>query len=189
MSTPVLYLLVGPNGAGKSTLATRVIQPQTHLPFVNADLIATERWPGDEAEHAYQAARAAQATRLELIRARESFITETVFSHVSKVDLVEFAVGVGYLVHLHVVMVPVEVTIGRVAHRARHGGHDVPVHKIRERYARLWPLIARARAVASRTTFYDNENDRKPYRVVAVYENGVAVREPEWPDRAPPSLR
>lgn len=188
MSTPVLHLLAGPNGAGKSTLALRVLQPQTHLPFVNADLIAADRWPGAELEHAYEAAAAAAGARQELIRAREPFITETVFSHRSKVDLVAHASARGYLVHLHVVMVPVDVTVLRVEHRVRHGGHQVPEGKIRERYDRLWPLVARARAIADRTTFYDNENDRRPFRVVAVFEHGVPVAE-NWPRWAPPVLR
>lgn len=40
-------MLAGSNGAGKSTLAERVLIPRTHLPFVNADLIAEDLWPGD----------------------------------------------------------------------------------------------------------------------------------------------
>lgn len=59
MSQPVLHLTVGPNGAGKSTWFTRVIGPATRLPFVNADQIAAQRWPGEEMAHAYDAAEAA----------------------------------------------------------------------------------------------------------------------------------
>lgn len=42
MTGPVLHVIVGPNGAGKSTLYTRVLGPETHLPFVNADLMYAE---------------------------------------------------------------------------------------------------------------------------------------------------
>ncbi|MEI2774610.1 MAG: zeta toxin family protein [Tetrasphaera sp.] len=108
MSTPVLHLLAGPNGAGKSTLATRVLLPRTHLPFVNADILAA-RWPGEEVEHAYEAAELAAEQRDQLLAQRASFIAATVFSHPSKVDLVRRARVAGYLVHLQVVMVPVEV--------------------------------------------------------------------------------
>lgn len=188
MSTPVLHLLAGPNGAGKSTLADRVLVPRTRLPFVNADVIAAERWPDAQAEHAYEASRAAAEQREQLIASHRSFITETVFSHPSKVSLVSTAVRAGYLVHLHVVMVPVEVTIGRVAHRVRHGGHDVPELKIIERYDRLWSLIAAARDLADRTTIYDNENDRHPFRVVATYERGRRVGESTWPVWTPKGL-
>ncbi len=78
-SEPVLHLIAGPNGAGKTTLATRVIAPVTHLPFVNADVIAEQRWPAAQAEHAYQASEAAAEQRRELIAAGRSFIAETVF--------------------------------------------------------------------------------------------------------------
>jgi predicted ABC-type ATPase len=40
-----------------------------------------------QAEHAYDASRAAAEERLRLMAERPSFITETVFSHPSKVDL------------------------------------------------------------------------------------------------------
>jgi predicted ABC-type ATPase len=65
--------------------------------------------------------------------------TETVFSHPSKRQLVEAAIDTGYLVSLHVVMVPEGLAVARVAQRVRDGGHDVPEDKIRSRYLRLWP--------------------------------------------------
>lgn len=180
--TPVLHLLAGPNGAGKSTLVTRVLQPQTHLRFVNADSIAAQRWPGQQEAHAYDAARLAEAQRRALIAAGESFIAETVFSHPSKVALIEAAQAHGFLVYLHVVMVPVAVTLGRVEHRVRHGGHTVPEQKILERYDRLWPLVARARELADTTRFYDNENDATPFRPVAVYRHGRLQGGTHWPE-------
>lgn len=80
MSTPVVHIVAGPNGAGKTTFVLRVLQPVTHLPFVNADVIAAERWPDAQSEHAYDASRAAEAERQRLMARRVSFITETVFS-------------------------------------------------------------------------------------------------------------
>lgn len=81
MSSPVFHLLAGPNGSGGSTFVAEVLQPVTHLPFVNADVIAASRWPEAPAEHAYDASRAAADERIRLMAARASFITETVFSH------------------------------------------------------------------------------------------------------------
>lgn len=60
----LLDLVVGPNGAGKSTFIAITLAPL--LPrsvFVNADEIATRRWPDDPATHAYDAARIAADTR------------------------------------------------------------------------------------------------------------------------------
>lgn len=186
---PVVHLLAGPNGAGKSTYTTRVLQPITHLPFVNADLIAAERWPAPQGEHAYDAARAAEAERQTLLAARRSFITETVFSHPSKNDLVDQATSVGYLVHLYVILVPVDVTVNRVAERVRRGGHGVPEQKVRERYERLWTLIATARDRVDVAEFFDNTRAADPFRPVASYQHGRPVGQPRWPSWTPAALR
>lgn len=188
MSTPVLHVLAGPNGAGKSTFATRLLQPVTHLPFVNADVIAAERWPDAQLEHAYAAASAAAEERQRLMNGRSSFITETVFSHPSKVDLVQHAVDRGYMVSLHVILVPVELSVRRVAERVRRGGHDVPEAKIRAHYDRLWPFVATARGAADRAEFYDNSTAATPFRRVASYERGRLTSPPSWPSWAPSVL-
>lgn len=178
---PVLHLMAGPNGAGKSSLVRDVLQPELRLPFVNADVIVVQGWPDAPAEHAYDAARAAEAERQRLLAGRNSFITETVFSHPSKVDLVDQAVRIGYLVHLHVILVAVDLAVARVADRVRRGGHDVPEQKIRARYARLWALVATARDRADRTEFLDNSLAAEPFRPVATFERGRLVGEPYWP--------
>lgn len=185
---PILHLLAGPNGSGKSTYVARVLQPVTLLPFVNADLIAAEHWPEDQVEHAYAASRAAAEERARLLEAGRSFITETVFSHPSKLELMQAATARGYLVHLHVMLVPVEVSVQRVAERVRDGGHDVPERKIRDRYARLWELVARARSMADRSDFFDNGSAQRPFRRVATYEHGLLLGRPGWPSWAPTAL-
>jgi predicted ABC-type ATPase len=186
--TPLLHLLAGPNGAGKTTFVERVLQPVTHLPFVNADAIAAERWPGEELEHAYHASRIAADQRRTMLTRGESFITETVFSHHSKVALVQQAVLLGYLVQLHVILVPADLSVQRVAERVRRGGHEVPEDKIRERYARLLKLVVEARDVADRTAFYDNSKARTPFRLIATYERGRLVGDAAWPAWTPTVL-
>lgn len=181
LTDPVLHLLAGPNGSGKSTLVTRVLQPETGLPFVNADVIAAREWPGAQAEHAYDASQLAANERDELIAHGASFITETVFSHPSKVDLVRTAHNVGYLVHLHVIVMPENLCVARVAERVLDGGHSVPADKIRQRHARLWNLVVQARDVADRTTFYDNSRADEPFQVVAEYEKGALIGAATWP--------
>ncbi|MEA5454724.1 zeta toxin family protein [Sinomonas sp. JGH33] len=188
MSSPVLHVLAGPNGAGKTTFVERVLGPSTGLPFINADAIAAHKWPGAEVEHSYEAARAADDQRNTLLAAGASFITETVFSHPSKVELVERAAAHGYLVTLHVIMIPEETTVRRVDYRASHGGHSVPESKIRGRYSRLWSHVAAARLVADRSRFYDNSKAASPFRLVAVYEHGVEAGESQWPPWTPPAL-
>ncbi len=187
MSTPLLYVLAGPNGSGKSTFVRTVLGPATDLPFINADDIAAAQWPGDEEAHAYDASRAAAAARAQAITDQRSFITETVFSHPSKLTLLEQAMRAGYRVELHVMLIPEDVTVERVAYRVSCGGHTVPPDKIRERYRRLWDLVVDARAIVHRATFYDNSRS-KPFGRVAVYERGHPVATPTWPIWTPEVL-
>ena len=183
-----LDLIGGPNGAGKTTLFERVLAPlRPGLPFVNADRIARDRFPGEEVERAREAADIAAAVRTALIAARLDFCTETVFSHPSKVDLITAATESGYDVVLHVVMIPLGLSGPRVAARVAAGGHDVPTDKLAARYERLWPLVAQAVPQCHRAVFYDNSSDDGPVGVAA-YRYGTADYPPCWPRWAPEVL-
>ncbi len=180
-----LDLVVGPNGAGKSTFVELTLAPL--LPgsvFVNADEIARQRWPDDAASHAYVAAQVAADTRAGLIQLGRSFIAETVFSHPSKLELIDTAQAADYTVVLHVLLIPEELAVQRVRHRVAAGGHDVNEHKIRERYRRLWALVAAAISRADSTTVYDNSALKGP-RIVAQMSGGVIVGSPAWPAWTP----
>jgi len=189
MPDPVLHLLAGPNGAGKSTLFQRVIGPVTHLKFVNADELAAQHWPDGPEAHAYEASQLAASVRKALLGERASFVTETVFSHSSKLTLVEDAKAAGYLVHLHVVVIPAGLAVARVADRVGRGGHSVPEGKIRERYERLWAIVAPAVAAADRATVYDNSRAATPLKVVAEFFNGAVSGTADWPAWTPAELR
>lgn len=186
---PLLHLLVGPNGAGKSTYVRDILGPVTGLPFINADEIAKERWPHAQVEHSYEAAQIAEAQRRELMTERASFFSETVFSHPSKIQLVADAVDTGYLVHLHVILVPVELSVQRVLDRVRRGGHSVPEDKIRRRYERLWDHIRAAIPIADVTEVLDNSRAQTPFRTCARFERGIVLGAPTWPTWTPPGLR
>ncbi len=183
-----LDLIVGPNGAGKTTFYERVIAPdRPGLPFVNADRIAHDRFPGHELEQSYAASQIAGAARDALMAARIDFCTETVFSHESKVDLVTAAAHAGYDVVLHVVMIPLVLSAARVAARVAAGGHDVPVDKLAARYARLWPLLVAAVPHCRLAVFYDNASDDGPNEV-ASYRFGVVDYPPRWPPWTPEAV-
>jgi predicted ABC-type ATPase len=183
-----LDLVVGPNGAGKSTFVRLAIAPiWTAATFVNADEIAARRWPDDPSSHAYEAAAIATATRARLIELGRPLIAETVCSHPSKLDLIRTASGAGYFVALHVLMVPEELSVARVAYRVAGGGHDVPAEKIRERHRRLWPIVAAAVPMTDSATFWDNSRHDGP-RTVALFSDGVVVGSPDWPSWTPTAL-
>jgi len=186
VTAPILHVVVGPNGAGKSTLYTRVLGPGTHLPFVNADVMYADH--PDRYADEYEAGMTAAAERTARIDRRESFVTETVFSHPSKLQVLRDAGVAGYLVHLHVVAIPADLAVARVAQRVDRGGHDVAEDRIRSRYDRLWSNVVEALPLVRDLTVYDNSSAANPLRVIARFHGGGPVRDPEWPAWAPPDL-
>ncbi|WP_343600696.1 zeta toxin family protein [Mycobacterium sp.] len=181
-------LVVGPNGAGKSTFTAFTLAPLlVGAVVVNADEIARQRWPDDPAAHAYDAARVAADTRSKLIELGRSFIAETVFSHPSKLELIRAAHAGGYVVVLHVLLVPEDLAVERVRLRVQAGGHDVPQVKIRQRYHRLWALVAHAIAAADTSAVYDNSRLEGP-RIVARLSGAEIVGCPAWPRWTPAPL-
>jgi predicted ABC-type ATPase len=165
-----LHAVIGPNGSGKTTFVTEFLALE--LPgyaYVNADEIAKARWPADSDVHAYEAAQVAAETRAHLITSGRSFIAETVFSHPSKLEEIRSAQEADYQVVLHVMLVPEELAVRRVAYRVQAGGHDVPEHKIRERYHRLWRLVAQAISLADRAVMYDNSRPAGPVKIAEFF--------------------
>lgn len=180
-----LDLVAGPNGAGKSSFVQHILaEQQPGSPFVNPDEIARQRWPDDPEGHAYEAAHVAEATRTALIERGGQFIAETVFSHPSKLALIDQARAAGYFVALHVLMLPEDVAVARVASRVERGGHSVPETKIRARYWRLWALVATAAAKVQSADFWDNSTLDGP-DLVAEMANGQLLAPPKWPSWAP----
>ncbi len=95
----------------------------------------------------------------------------------------------GYLVTLHVVMVPEDFAVARVVDRVSVGGHAVPEEKVRQRYQRLWRLVASAIRIVDSAIVYDNSKAAQPLRVVATWTTGRQLRQPEWPTWTPAPIR
>jgi predicted ABC-type ATPase len=87
----------------------------------------------------------------------------------------------------HVLLIPQELGVQRVRHRVSAGGHDVPEEKIRERFQRLWALVAAAIVRSDSATVYDNSRLKGP-RIVAQFSGGFAVGSPVWPAWTPQEL-
>ena len=108
LAKPVFYLLAGPNGAGKSTLYRAAVAEKLvpgDAEFVNADLheAASLQHIADLQQRSEQARLWAEERRAELLLARRSFVSETVFSHISKLALIQEAQQKGFVVVLLVV--------------------------------------------------------------------------------------
>ncbi len=158
MKRPVLIIIAGPNGAGKSTLHASLPEYKV-LPFVNADLIARARFEEIGEAESVAAQKEAQAQINLYLQDQESFCYETVFSHVSKIDLIKTAQMFGYVVELCIVSNDAEATnVARVKQRAAQGGHDVPTHKIKTRRVRTHANLKVAIAFADRFRIFDTSH-------------------------------
>lgn len=186
---PSLVLLAGPNGAGNSTLYQTRVAPSFTGPFINADLIQRDELRDTSMQASYRAAEIASERRASLLEARKSFATETVFSHPSKLEIINNAHACGYVVIvMHVGVDSPDLSVARVKARKTEGGHDVPEGKIRSRYERGQPLIRQAVLQADRGMIFDNSGLNTPPRSVLMFAAGRLVKAepilPAWVLRA-----
>jgi len=169
---PVLVALAGPNGAGKTTFFHAHLKPAA-LRFVNADVLA-----GELELEPYAAARAADALQRELVRQRESFVFETVFSDPvgDKLEFLRDAVRHGYKVVLGVIGIfGPSVSEERVAMRVSQGGHDVPLEKLQQRFPRTLLNLRTAIRELPQVLIFDNDDLSKPFRKVAESQDGRMI--------------
>ena len=178
---PNIVALAGPNGAGKTTFFHAHLAPAA-LRFVNTDVLAHEL-----ALEPYVAARAADALRRELVRQRESFIFETVFSDPvgDKLSFLKEAAASGYTVVLiYIGIAGPQVSEQRVAMRVSQGGHDVPSEKLKARYSRSLANLKAAVRELPHVLVFTNDDLGAPFRRIAEFERGRLVHSarsiPRW---------
>ena len=172
-----MILLAGPTGAGKSTLYQTRVAPAFAGPFINADIIQRNELSDTSPEASYKAAEVAARRRAEFLSRAGDFVTETVFSHPSKLDLVREARARGYTVWvMHVGVDSADLSVARVAHRVEAGGHGVPEGKIRERYDRSAPFIREAVRLSDSGLVYDNSVAGQYPKLVLTFDRGHLIR-------------
>ncbi|MDR3510643.1 MAG: zeta toxin family protein [Caulobacteraceae bacterium] len=187
VAPPILHILAGPNGAGKTTLYEAWIRRLTDAAFVNADRLCLQAL-GHHAltrEDAALGQRLANERREALLAVGASLVTETTFSHPSKLDLITRAQALGYrIVVYHVNVATADFAVARVMAREGHGGHPVPEANVRGRYERNQPLIRQAVLMADRAFVFDNSALGEPPRRLISFVNGhakaVAPSLPDW---------
>ena len=178
---PIIVAVAGPNGAGKTTFCNAHLRSAA-LCVINTDVLAHQL----ELD-AYAAASVADSIRRELVKRRESFIFETVFSDPvgDKVEFLKEAAESGYTVVLCYIGIPgPEVSEQRVAMRVSQGGHDVPSEKLQSRFARTIDNLRMAIQRLPHVLIYDNDDLSNPYRQVALFEQGRLMTSkeplPDW---------
>ena len=171
-SRPLLVVVAGSNGAGKTTFYHAHLKP-AGLRFVSTDVLAAELDMDP-----YAAAGVAARLRRELLVQRESFAFETVFSDPvgDKLSFLKDAVEQGYTVILCFIGISgPDVSEERVAMRVSQGGHDVPSDKLITRYPRTLANLQAAIRELPHVWVFDNDDLRRPFRKVAVFEQGTRI--------------
>jgi predicted ABC-type ATPase len=189
---PVLHLIAGPNGAGKTTLYQVLVAPRhPGLPFVNAQSYAAAQLQHIVQPHERDlAARAwADEQRQLLLRQGQSFVTETAFSHPSRVALLAQARTLGFEVVLYAMgLDEPRRLLHRVSQRVREGGHPVASHKVLERYPRCLDNLRQAVFLADLAFLIDacEAHDGGPRLVASVMARQMqlhTVLRPRWVEK------
>ena len=198
---PVFFLLAGPNGAGKSTLYRSALASgllPSDAEVVNADLHEAHALQhiSDPELRSAQARAWADRRRAACLAQGLSFVSETVFSHPSKLALMRDARAAGFAVVLLVVCVndPRQL-LGRVAQRVAEGGHNVPSERILARYPRSLQNLHDAIPLADLALLYDTSGVGRQGisgpKLVARWRHGVwhwqVARPPAWAKKIQPA--
>ena len=134
--------------------------PEEQKRFFQQDKIRVEEESivfEQEAINSYTVALLAEYFRHECLSRLESFSFETVFSHPSKIDILQEARQKGYRTYLYFVATEnPQINLTRIASRVLDGGHDVPTDKIVARYKRCLDNAAIAITHLNRVFFFDN---------------------------------
>lgn len=117
-----------------------------------------------------------------------TFFYETVFSHNSKLQLLQEAKAKGFKVYLYFVSTQdPAINWERIQSRVRQGGHKVPKKKVFSRYYNSLENLYPALKIADRVYFFDNsESGKTSYLNFAKCKDGKIVftegidEVPEW---------
>lgn len=138
MKKSKLYVIAGPNGSGKTTFAEQFLPNYADcFEFINADMIAKGLSPFIPSKVAIKAGKILLDQIADCSRRKVNFAFETTLSGKSYLNLFRQLKSHGYELHLFFLWLPtVKLALARIADRVRQGGHDIPEHDVRRRFAR-----------------------------------------------------
>ncbi len=161
-----IFVVAGVNGAGKSSIAGAAFL-QRNLPYFNPDLAARSLLQANPALGISQAnGHAWEAGRRGLERAlREggNFAFETTLGANTIPDMLVAGARAGARIHVwYAGLESPELHLRRVRSRVAAGGHDIPEHKIRERYTSSRANLVRLLPHLASLRLYDNSAESDP---------------------------
>jgi predicted ABC-type ATPase len=137
---PEILIVAGPNGAGKTSFANAFLRKtRDDLTFINADEIARELAAPDisPTQLDLRAGREMLERIEDSVAARASFSFETTLASLTYAHKIPTWRQSGYTVVLIYLRLPsVEISLQRVRKRVAAGGHGIPEHVVRKRFAK-----------------------------------------------------
>ena len=161
-----IYVLAGVNGAGKSSIGGAALLAQG-VPYFNPDLAAhslREATPGMALATANGDAWETGRTLLERALSHGlNFAFETTLGAHTIANMLLAGAQEGAQVHVWFAgLSSPELHVQRVKERVKAGGHDIPEHKIRERYTGSRSNLIKLLPVLASLRIYDNSVQGDP---------------------------
>ena len=163
---PVIHVLAGVNGAGKSSIGESEFRNEG-LSVFNPDTIAQQirdLHPDISLTvanaHAWQIGKSLLE---QAIAGGQDYRFETTLGGRTIAQLLEKAARSGHRLQVWFCgLASADLHIRRVRSRVAHGGHDIPVEKIRERWNRSRKNLIRVLPLIDHLRVYDNSQEADP---------------------------
>lgn len=125
--------------------------------------------------HSYNSAFLSDFLRSELVRDGKKLSFETVMSHESKLDFLQFASENGYKNYLYFISTASpDINVERVKLRVKENGHDVEEGKVRSRYENTMNLLFSAVKRCYRSFIFDNSG--KDAKLICEIDNLQTIK-------------
>lgn len=133
--------------------------------------------------NSYHFAIIADFIRHRLINSKRSFSFETVFSHPSKLSLIDLAKSNNYKVYLYFIGTETPImNLERVKDRIKKGGHSVESEKVEKRYFLTMELLLDMIKKVDETYLWDNSGIK--HKFIGKIKNGFVefenLNNPSW---------
>ncbi len=175
---PTLVFVSGPIGVGKSTCVVSLLKKfnMEGIDFVSSDLYYYLYFMNDKGTEKgnYQKAKKLRDYKLQkAVVQRNSLMWESVLDD-RKIAMIESYAKQGYrIIGLFVGSGNLDFLIKRVRSRALENWYDVPVEKVKDRYAMMMNVLKRLAFVSK--VFLVVNSDLNGFRLVYYQHNGAVV--------------
>ena len=182
MAVATIWVLAGTNGAGKSSVGGAVLL-EAGIEFYNPDQVTRDIMKAYPDRSLEQANGEAWQRGADLLRAAiatpHNFAFETTLGGSTITNLLSGALRKGLAVQMwYCALASPELHIQRVRARVKRGGHDIPEHKIRERYDASRRNLIKLVPHLTTLRLYDNSEEPQGSpqpRLIMATENGRAI--------------